>query len=286
MMSNSHGTNNRLKGLPLSQRISEQPSNKLDSILLIQRLSSTASCPHQDVLSSLCHNGFISSNGNMSTLLKCSNVLTPPKLIQNKPTSLTTRLSCPSVSPNQSPVLEIPPNITLPSPCLSRPSPLSSLKGGMNTLSTKLPSDDSSMPLSQHTMGESLTMTVPFETRSQSSSTFASLIPPLLMTSKWLSYPHSVLVPIPLNPEASQRAPLSLEELDSGMIPVINGIRVSAPRLKLSVSMCTAVTAEDAEVHTEGLNVLGKRKGSNEFIACHQQFHHNFISGGEESAVS
>ncbi|KAG6328370.1 hypothetical protein ID866_10719 [Astraeus odoratus] len=141
----------------------------------------------------------------MLTLPKCLNVLTPPKLIQNKPMLLMTRLSCPSVSPNQSPVLEMPLNITLPSPCLSRPSPLSSLKGGMNTLSTKPPSDDSSMPLSQHIMGKSLTMTMPFETRSQSSGTFASLIPPLLMTSKWLPYPHLVLVPIPPNPEASQR---------------------------------------------------------------------------------
>ncbi|KAG6325817.1 hypothetical protein ID866_13272 [Astraeus odoratus] len=286
MMSNSCGTNNGPKGLPLSQRISEQPLNKLDSIPLIQRLLLTASCPHQDVLSSLHCNGFILSNGNMSTLLKCSNVLTPPKLIQNKPTSLTTRLSCPSVSPNQSPVLEMLLNITLPSPCLSRPSPLSSLKGGMNTLSTKLPLDDSSMPLSQHIMGKSLTMTMPFETGSQSSGTFASLIPPLLTTSEQLSYPHSVLVPIPPNPEVSQRAPLSLEELDSGVIPVINGIGVSAPRLKLSVSMHTAVTAKDAKVCTEGLNVLGKRKGSNEFIARHQQFRRNFVWGGEESAVS
>ncbi|KAG6328277.1 hypothetical protein ID866_10811 [Astraeus odoratus] len=177
------------------------------------------------------------------------------------------RLSYPSGSPNQLPVSEMPLNITLHSPCSSKPSHLSSLKDGKSTLSTKPPLDDSSMLSNQHTMDESLTMIGQYETRSQFSGTFVSLIPPLLMTSKRLSYPHSALVPIPPNPEANQQASLSLEELVSGVTPVINGIGVSATSLKQNVSMPIVVTAEDAEGHIRDQSVPNKIRQRNEFIA-------------------
>jgi len=272
--------------LPLYQRISKRPLTKSSYIREIPNVSSNTSSQLQVVPLSLQANGSTSFNGNMLILPRSLNQPIRRSSIQNKPTSLMTRLSSPSASQSQQEPLGQRRITTQPLPCSSRRSPSSFLNDGMSTPSISHISDVSSTQLNHHSMGESLTMIEPFAIECRSNDIFASLILPTSMTSAPHSCPLMESVPVPPNSRLLCGPQLNKDLLVSGVSPAINGTEGFVRNLTQTVSMPTVVTEEDVGEIIKDPNVARRGKLDNQVIAQGQRFRRKYIWGHDRSVVS
>ena len=180
MNHSSLGSEKEKSMLSLSRQVSRKLSNRLTITPGTPSESLNTSSPLLDVHPSPRASGSTSSSGSTSTSGKFSKPLILSSSIPNSPTLSTTKLNCPSKPLNPPYPLKLGQNLVQPSPCSSRPLPLSSPSAGKSSPSTKISSQRCLSPTSPLSTYRSSSLTKLSETKSQPNDISASLILPNL----------------------------------------------------------------------------------------------------------